>query len=110
VKTALYLRDELVAYVLDLSQRGLPTGPKSFFRRHRVGPRRDPDRALPRSVDVARPGARVRCPGVEPNPARCLQGATPRLHSPTGRPRKSLDASPRDVTYAHCHCCSRMRM
>ncbi len=44
VEMTLYLRDELLAYVIDRRERGLPGGPKDYFFGTAAGKRRDPDR------------------------------------------------------------------
>ena len=53
----LYLRDELVAYVIDRRERGLPCKPNDYFFGTAKGRRRDPDRfrdrILGRAVESA---------------------------------------------------------
>jgi integrase len=44
VEMTLYLRDELLAYVIDRRTRGLPCAPKDYFFGTATGKRRDPDR------------------------------------------------------------------
>lgn len=44
VEMTMYLRDELIAYVMDRRARGLPCGPTDYFFGTATGKRRDPDR------------------------------------------------------------------
>ena len=57
VEMTLYLRDQLVAYVIDRRERGLPSGPKDYFFGTATGKRRDPnrfrDRILVRAIERA---------------------------------------------------------
>ena len=57
VEITLYLRDELLEYVMDRRARGLPHGPSDHFFGTNTGKRRDPDRfrdrILARAVDRA---------------------------------------------------------
>ena len=67
VEMTLYLRDELVAYLIDRRERGLPCRPRDHFPGTAAGKRRDPnrfrDRILVRAIERAhttarRPGCR----------------------------------------------------
>ncbi len=60
VEMTLYLRDELLTYVLDRRERGLPCEPKDHFFGTATGNRRDPDRFRDRILARAR--ARERQP------------------------------------------------
>ena len=57
VEITLYLRDELLAYVMDRRARGLPLGPSDHFFGTATGKRRDPDRFRDRIL--ARAAARA---------------------------------------------------
>jgi integrase len=57
VEITLYLRDELLSYVMDRRQRGLPLGSSDYFFGTAAGRRRDPDRFRDRILARAVEGA-----------------------------------------------------
>ena len=71
VEITLYLRDEVLAYVMDRRARGLPLGPTDYFFGTATGKRRDPDRFRDRILAraVARANANRAELGLMPMPA-----------------------------------------
>lgn len=57
----LYLRDELIAYVLDRREPGLPARPRDYFFGTATGTRRDPDRFRDRILGRAIERANTWC-------------------------------------------------
>ena len=53
VEMTLYLHDELITYVIDRRDRGLPSRPKDYFFGTAKGKRRDSDRILSRAIERA---------------------------------------------------------
>ena len=71
VEITLYLRDELLAHVMDRQARGLQLGPSNYFFGTATGRRRDPDRFRDRILARAaeRATAKRQEQGLPPLPA-----------------------------------------
>jgi integrase len=71
VEITVYLRDELLAYVMDRRARGLPRGPSDYFFGTATGKRRDPDRFRDRILAraVERANSNRGASGLPPVPA-----------------------------------------
>jgi len=71
VEITLYLRDELLAHVMDRQARGLPLAPSDYFFGTTTGRRRDPDRFRDRILARAaeRASANRQAQGLPPLPA-----------------------------------------